>query len=796
MKLTLNWLKQHIETGANVNELCDKLTAIGLEIEDLIDPAAALKDFIVAEVVEAKQHSDADRLKVLKVNTGAKTLQIVCGAPNAKAGMKAVLALPGVVIPASGEPLKKGVIRGVESEGMLCAEDELCLGPDHTGIIELAASAKVGSPASEYLNIDPIIEINITPNRADCLGVRNIARDLVAAGMGSMKPLNFTSVKESFDSPLKVEVKTEKCPAFATRVIRGVKNGPSPKWLADKLTAIGLRPISAIIDITNYVMFELNRPLHAFDAAKVKGGLTISEAKGGEKYLALDEKEYEATAGSILINDDEGLESLAGIMGGEKTGIDNATTSVILESALFDAFSIADAARKMNINSDAKFRFERYIDPESVMPGLDYATALILEICGGEASKINLQGKITPNVHKIKFRPERVLKLIGVAPSEAEMKNILTRLDCQVDDAKNPWLVTTPSSRGDLEIEEDLIEEVTRIYGYDKLPETRARDTQIINVNIDEETARDVKLRYLLASRGLDEMVSWKFTNSKFNYEMGKVIELVNPITSELDIMRRSLLPNLMKRVGDNNARGLVNLSMFEIGEVFYDDIPTAQKINLAVVRTGEVNAKTWRAHAHEVDVFDVKADLQAILSALNLSIKGISFDTKNIAEYMHPYRSALLKMGPKVIGLIGELHPRMNKVFGIKEKVSMLELDLSAIALPKKTGTAKKTFMPSSYQSVERDFAFVLKSDVLAADLLKVVEKAGGNLVKEVHVFDEYVFTAPLTMLGKKSLALNVVINSSEKTLTDAEVNAVCEAIVAAVREKLAGEIRYLADK
>ncbi|MBF0307430.1 MAG: phenylalanine--tRNA ligase subunit beta, partial [Alphaproteobacteria bacterium] len=595
MKFTLSWLRQHLDTDAPIDAISERLTMLGLEVESIEDPAALLADFTVAQVVEAVQHPDADRLRVCTVDPGCgATLQVVCGAPNARAGIKVILARPGARIPANGEVLKKGKIRGVESQGMLCSWRELGLGEDHDGIAELDPAATVGGKLVEAMAFDPVFDVSITPNRADCLGVRGIARDLAASGMGTLKPLKAQPVVARLASPITVSLDfpheaADACPLFAGRYIRGVSNCESPDWLKRRLTAIGLRPISALVDITNLFTYDLGRPLHVFDAAKVTGNIRARLAKPGERLLALNGREYELDETMTVIADEAGPEALAGIIGGAHSGCGEDTTDVFLESALFDPVRTAATGRRLGIDSDARYRFERGVDPVSAVSGMEMATRMILELCGGEASEPVIAGA-EPNWHRsITLRPERVAGLGGIEIGRDGIERILNALGCIVAPAeRGTLLVHPPSWRADLTAEHDIVEEVIRVNGYDRIPTTPLPRPSMPRTVLTPEQRRVIAVRRALAARGMVETVTWSFTASAAAAQFGGVAEglvLSNPISADLDAMRPSLLPNLVAAAGRNADRGLRDVTLFELGPQFEGAEPGRQRLVAAGLR-------------------------------------------------------------------------------------------------------------------------------------------------------------------------------------------------------------------
>jgi len=797
MKFTLSWLKTHLDTHADAAAIAAKLTDLGLEVEGIEDRSKALAPFTVGYVVEAKQHPNADRLRVCQVDTGKGVIQVVCGAPNARTGMKGVFAPAGSHIPGTGLDLKAGVIRGEASNGMLCSAREMGLGTDHDGIIELPADAPVGESFAKYRRLDdPVIEIKVTPDRADCLGVRGIARDLAAAGLGTLKPFAPKHHAGSFESPLKWRIDasvTTKCPYVAGRLFKGVKNGPSPQWLQDRLTSIGLRPISALVDITNFVTFDLGRPLHVFDAAKVKGDPTMRAAKVGETILALDGKTYELEAGMVVIADENGPEAIGGIMGGEASGCSLTTTDVFLEVALFDPIEVARNGRRLGILSDARYRFERGLDPVSAQWGVDVATALILELCGGEASKVTSAGKLPEGVRTIRYRPGRVETLGGCEVHIDRQQRILEALGFTVSiDSQAHWHVTTPTWRHDVEGEADVVEEVLRVNGFDAIaPATMPRDGALPKAAVTAQQRRVQQAKRILATRGLDEAVTFSFMPGDVAalFAGGNaLIPLANPISADLDVMRPSILGNLLQAAGRNQARGIADAAIYEVGPAFANDTPKGQLTVAAGIRVGDFAPRHWSGKPRDVDAFDAKGDAMALLTALGAPTENLQA-TADAPAYFHPGRSASLRLGPNVLAQFGELHPKVMKALDLKGPAVGFEVFLERVPMPRQKGTARPLLDASAFQPLARDFAFVVASDVAAEKLIKAAKGADKALITEVSIFD--VFEGGSLGVGRKSIALSVTLQPREKTLTDAEIEAVSAKIVAAVNKATGGELR-----
>ena len=797
MKFTLSWLKQHLDTDADAAAIADKLTAIGLEVEAVEDSGARLRDFVVAHVISAEKHPNADKLKLCMVDAGlGGSIQVVCGAPNAHAGMKAVFARPGVVIPASGEALKIGTIRGVESRGMLCSGRELLLSDDHEGIIELSPDAVAGGPAAKALGLDdPLIDVAITPNRGDATSVYGIARDLAAAGLGTLKDASVAPVAGKFDCPIKVALdfpadSANACPIFAGRLVRGVRNRPSPPWVQDRLKAVGLRPISALVDVTNLISLDRGRPLHVFDADKLEGNIRVRLARDGEQLLALDGKTYALDCAMTVIADDRAARGIAGVMGGEETGCTDATTDVFVESAWFDPVRTAATGRRLGVVSDARYRFERGVDPEFVVPGLELATQLILEWCGGEPSAVVVAGGPPSWRREIEFDPARVKRLGGVEVPKPEIVRILSNLGFAVADGA-PLKVAPPSWRWDVEGAADLVEEVVRIHGLDKVPSAAMERTNAVaRPTLTSAQRRTRIVRRSLAARGFNETISFTFIPRAHARLFGggdEARQVENPIAADLDAMRPSVLPSLLAAAARNQARGFGDLMLFEIGAQFESGMPEAQTGVAAGIRVG-AGARDWAKSSHGADVFDAKADMLAALESamgapMTAPVKA------GAASWYHPGRSGTLALGPKMLGYFGELHPGVLAALDVKGPVSAFEIFLAAIPEPKARSKARAVFAPSPYPAVERDFAFVVDAKVNADEILRAAKSAERGLIERVEVFD--VYEGRGVAQGKKSLAISVRLQPRDKTLADAEIEAVAQKIVAAVAKATGATLR-----
>jgi phenylalanyl-tRNA synthetase beta chain len=797
MKFTLSWLKQHLDTGAAAAEIGRALTALGLEVESIEDRAAALAAFVVGYVIKAEPHPGADRLRVCLVDTGSGQVQVVCGAPNARTGMKGVFAAAGTTIPGTGLLLKKGLIRGVESNGMLCSAREMGLGEDHDGIIDLPADAPVGQPFARVMGLDdPVFDIAITPNRADCLGVRGVARDLAAAGLGRLKPLADAKLAGSFDSPLKwrIDAPSGVCPVVAGRYFRGVRNGESPPWLKDRLMAIGLRPISALVDITNLVMMDLGRPLHAYDADKIAGPeLIIRLARPGESFLALNGKSYELDPEMIVIADETGADDLAGIMGGERTGCSAATTNMFLEVAIFDPVRTAATGRKLGLISDARYRFERGLDPTSPFWGAEVAARLIIEICGGTASHVTVAGGEPAWRRTIPFRPARLMGLGGNAVPAADARRILGDLGFTVAEHGEDWAIQPPSWRGDIEGEADIVEEVQRVNGYDRIAAVSMPRTTALPLPATTAQQRRAGLaKRALAARGLVEAVTYSFLPGRHARLFGggaAALTLANPISADLDVMRPSILPNLIAAAGRNADRGYPDLGLFEVGPQYADPTPTGQALVASGLRAGQSGPRHWLDRPRPVDAYDAKADAIALLAAMGVPMDNLQVYAEAPAWY-HPGRSGVVKLGPTTLALFGEIHPRVLGAMDAKGPMAGFEVWLSALPAPRARKSAARSLLKlAALQPVERDFAFVVDADVPADKLARAARGADKALIAHVAVFDVYAGAG--LEAGRKSVALAVVLQPTERTLTDAEIEAVSAKIVAAVQKATGGTLR-----
>lgn len=809
MKFTLEWLKEHLETDASLDVIVETLTRIGLEVESVDDPGKKLSGFTVCYVISAEQHPNADRLRVCMVETGqGPPVQVVCGAPNARTGMKSVFSPPGTYIPSKAITLGKGVIRGVESNGMLCSAAELEISEDHDGIIDLPADAPVGAVYSEWAGLsDPVIEINLTPNRPDATGVFGIARDLAAAGIGKLKDHGIPAVKgdAACTVPVKLAFEGEDralCPAFGLRLVRGVKNGPSPEWMQKRLRAIGLRPINALVDMTNYVTYDRGRPLHVFDAGKVKGALTVRHAKPGESLLALDGRTYALDPSVVVIADDNGPESIGGIMGGEHSGCDENTTDVLIESALWSPLNIAQTGRKLGIATDARYRFERGVDPAFTVPGIELATKLVVDHCGGTPSQITLEGAVPETDKIIDFPIAEVKRLTGAEVSLVEMKTILTALGFWISGAAPVVKVAVPSFRPDIEAKADLVEEIIRIVGVDNVPLVPIkRADEVHKPVLTPLQSRTRAAKRALAARGMVEAVTWSFVSKRAATMFGggqSALALANPIAAELSDMRPSLIPGLVIASQRNTDRGYADHALFEVGQVFKGDGEKDQRYAAAGVRRGLASSggigRHWSGNA-EADVYDAKADVLAALASMNVPVGGMQIvaasEVGSAPEFLHPGRSAVLRFGPKdVIGWFGELHPRCIEALGAEGRIVAFEIVLDGLPSPKKKPTKARAKLDlPELQPLSRDFAFVVDQKVEVETLLRIARGIDRALVQEATVFDVYVGKG--VDPGKVSIGLAVTLQPREKTLTDTEIEAFSKKLVSEVTTRTGAVLR-----
>jgi len=801
MKITINWLKEHLDTELNENQIIDKLTDVGLEVEGVDSQSGELDSFIISKILKVEKHPDADRLRVCDVDIGSGDLtKVVCGAPNAKEGLLTIYAPPGAVIPKNKMKLVVSKIRGVTSYGMLCSESELNLSDESDGIIELLPQKyknKIGDNYFPKSSIN-IIDISITPNRADCLGVRGIARDLAAAGSGKLKKLKKEKLVQKNKQKVSIKIIKEKnqgCKSFGSCLITGVKNTQSPEWLKKKIISLGQKPISAIVDITNYVMFDLNRPLHAYDADKIDKGIIIRNSKKGEKFKALDDKDYKLENDMCVIADTSGILGLGGIIGGTRSGTEMDTKNVLIESAYFNSRSIRKTSKILNIDTDAKFRFERGIDPLSIEQGLQRAAELIKKICGGEISKFDIQKVENIKKNLIKFDVQLFEKITGFKIDQKEMTRILTNLGFEIKKQKKILQLMVPSWRPDIDQEVDIVEELVRIKGYDQIkviePEkVRKKDT------LNKLQKLFHFLQRSIASKGYLEAITWSFTDSKINQlfiENNKEIKIVNPISTDLNVLRSSIFSNLIIHLNKNLVRGFKDLSLFEIGPIFLGSEPGEQQTVVSGLRTGKLFRQSWAEQERLVDVFDVKRDvIQSLVEAgYNKDKFYVDDETPN---YYHPGKSGrifLNKGKEKVVAFFGDIHPNILKKLDIKaEALVGFEIFLENIKQTKKSLKNQKTqYKYSDFQKSERDFAFILDKNFKVQELIDIITNIDKDLIKSVKVFDVYEGTNIAE--GKKSIALNVTIQSLEKTLNEEDLNKINKLIISTVEKKIDAKIR-----
>ena len=794
MRFSYSWLTEHLKTNAHFEEIEKKLTSIGLEVEDIQDTGKAYKDFIVGQVLEEKKHPNADKLKLCKVDIGKEKVDVVCGAPNVEKGMKVVYAPVGSTIPVNQMKIKAAKIRGVESYGMMCSEYELGISNEHDGIIRLEEKETIGRSFSEIYGLnDIVIEIGITPNRQDCLGVKGIARDLASAGMGELLERKISREKGSFKSPIKIEIQDNKiCSAFAGRYFRNVKNTESPEWLKNKLKSIGLRPISALVDITNFVMYDENRPLHVYDADKIDGKIIVRSANDGESFLALDEKDYHLKNGMCVIADEKKVLGLGGSMGGESTGCSTETKNVLLESALFDEINTAKTGRNLSILSDARYRFERGIDPNSTLKGIDLATQLILEICGGECSEVELAGNIKENKNEVSTSSSYISRRLGFEVSDKELISILSSLGIETSQTGDVIKCLIPSWRQDIHGEADISEEVIRIKGYENIPTSNIRLKSKINKNILNYAQKKLmKARHFIASIEYDELVTFSFTDSKNCEVFGDInkLKIVNPISEDLDILRPNLLPNLLQAIKKNKNRNFDSFSIFEIGSQYRSTSPEDQ-LNVACgIKSGIKTEKSWKNIQTEFDIYDVKQDLTSLIDYLMPGNKKISV-SNDCPSWYHPGRSGSIKINNSVIaGYFGELHPRVASQFKIKNKINIFELYLDELPNTEKKTTNKPVLNLSDFQIVTRDFAFVIDKKVKSEEVVTSAFKVDKELIRNVEIFD--LFEDDSLGKDKKSIAIKVTLQSNEKTLAENDISEISSKIIESVEKSTSGTVR-----
>ena len=797
MKFTLSWLKHHLETDASVDLIAETLTDLGLEVEGVENPAERLADFTIGYVQSAEKHPDADKLRVCQVQTKDGLTKIICGAPNARAGITVVIASPGTYVPGIDTTIGVGKIRGIESHGMMCSEREMELSEEHDGIIELP-SGTVGQTFTDWLaqnqpeRVDPVIEIAITPNRPDALGVYGIARDLAARGFGTLKPLTVDPVPASFTADLSVSIDDDTrdgCPVFCGRLIRGVKNGPSPAWLQTQLRAIGLRPISFLVDVTNWFTYDLNRPLHVFDADKVQGNLRVHRAKGGETILALDDKTYTLQAGQIAISDDHGVESIAGIMGGDVTGCTDETVNVFVESAYWDPIQIAYTGRALKINSDARYRFERGIDPAFTPEGLEHAVRMIVDHAGGEASELITAGAVPDTSRAYRLDAQRLISLVGMDIPESTQRQTLTALGFRLEGD----MAHVPSWRPDVQGDADLVEEVARIASLTKLqgkPMPRM-DAGVPKPILTAGQQRQQSARRTMAALGYNECVTYSFVDAQAALLFGggdDATMLENPISSELSHMRPNLLPGLLRAAARNQARGFMDMALFEVGAGFHGGEPGEQHNLITGVLIGKTASKDVHGTSRAVDLYDAKADAESVLAAIGAPAKVQIL--RGAADWWHPGRHGMICLGPKkVLAVFGELHPKVLREMDIKGPAVGFTIWPDEVPVPKSKTNTRPALVATDLQAVERDFAFVVGADVEALTLVNAALGADKALITDVRVFDQFI--GGNLGEGQKSLAVTVRLQPTTATLKDADIEAVSAKIVDKVTKATGGILR-----
>lgn len=783
MKFTLSWLKKFLDFEHSLEELCIKLNQIGLEVEEVTNYQDKFAKFTIAEILAATPHPDADKLQICKVTDGTNNFDIVCGAPNARAGIKVVLAYEDAIIPKGNFKIKKAKIRGVESRGMMCSEQELGIGNDSNGIIELPQQASNGESFLKYYGLDdPIIEVAITPNRGDWLGVYGIARDLAAANFGKLKNLDIRNLENNLTSQFKVKTENKNEAAlFIGRHIKNLKNCQSPTWLKNYLKAIDMEPISALVDITNYISYSFARPLHVYDAQKISGDLTINFAKNGEKFIALDNNEYELSETDLVVRDAKQVQALAGIIGGLESGCDLNTTEVILEAALFNPVTIAKTGRRLKINTDSRYRFERNVDPDFTIEGARIASQLIEEICGGEAAEFTIDGDIKTAERHLEFDIEYIEKLLGVKIAKEQVTQILEKLGFEIISQNNNFLnLKIPSWRADINIKQDIVEEIARIYGYDHIPLAKMPSIGLEANRLLSAKQKNISLaKRNLAAQGFYEVVSWSFMaeNDASNFtELNKQLKLVNPIAAELNYMRPTIIANLLKMAAANNARSLYNLCLFEVGPIFKSINLEDEFTAISALRSGNLTDRNIHNTARAIDIYDIKANLENLFIDLNFSFNKLQIVTPG-PDYLHPGRSAYLKLGKNIVGFFGEVHPEIIETFDIKENVVCFEVILENIPEAKLKHGQKGELKISNYQSVNRDFAFIADIDLPVNELIKAIANIDKKLIKEINIFD--IYQGDKIEKGKKSIALNILLQADSHTLTEQELSDISNKII-----------------
>ncbi len=792
MKFTISWLKKFLITDATVEQIIDKLTQIGLEVEEVVNQEDIYKAFIIAEIIEANPHPEADKLRICKVNNGKEILQIVCGAPNARAGIKVVLAPIGAEIPANGLKIKQSKIRNIDSCGMLCSSAELNLGEDSDGIIELGENYKVGDSFATSHGLNEVfVDISITPNRGDCLGVYGIARDLAASGLGKLKQLESSHQQGSFISPITVEINNPYCLRYTGRYFKGVKNAASPKWLQDILKSIGLKPISALVDITNYFTFAYGRPLHVFDADLITK-IEVRGAVAGEELVALNDKTYKLNDGEVVIADDNKVIGIAGIIGEKTTGVSLASKNIFLEQALFDADNIAKTGRIHQVDTDARYRFERQVDSEFMNLALDLATQMIIEICGGEVSDPILVDNFKYKATEIVFPLIELQQRVGIAYDKNHVKKILADLGFIVKDKGEQLELIVPSWRHDITAKEDVVEEIARIDGYENIKAIALPDRDAFKTILDFKQRAIYRISRFAASLGLNEVVTWSFMSSKkaaLFSELKDELYLKNPISVELDYMRPSILANLLEAVEKNQNRRIHNVALFELGSIFSGVKPDQQILSLTGLRSGYNKLRNPYGDHRLVDVFDSKKDILMILNEMGLDSSKLQYQTNNLPKYYHPGRSSALTLGKNIIGYFGELHPQIIKLYDLDHSAVGFELFLDNVPLPKSKYGSKGNLEVSDYQMIERDFAFVVDKEILVDAITRAVTQVDKKLIKNAYVFD--IYAGKNIDEGKKSVSVSVTIQALDRTLSEVEIDQLSQNIIEAVTKTTKGTLR-----
>ena len=799
MITSLSWLKNHLSTNANIKKIVERLTEIGLEVESLKSPNSELDNFVICKVIKSQKHPNADKLKLCDVDVGkGDLLKVVCGAPNARDGLFTVYAPPDSIIPKTKMKLKVAKIRGIESFGMLCSGNELEQSTDKDGIIELNKTEKDIGKKYFKSTSEEVIDIAITPNRPDCLGVRGIARDLAASGLGQLKKQPPIKIDQKFKQPIKISITKEKnqgCGAFGSIYIKNVENKESPKWLKDKIISLGLKPISAIVDITNYIMFDLNRPLHAYDADKINKEIIVRNSKKGEAFEALDNKKYTLESNMCAITDKSGVLGLGGVIGGTRSGTELSTKNILIESAYFYPSEIRKTAKNLNIDTDAKYRFERGIDPNSIKMGLELAMCMILDICGGEASKLSIVGKLKSKKKVIDLDPKKFLNIIGFSISNLEIKKILTSLGCTLKITKKAIKVIPPSWRPDLKLDIDIIEELIRIKGYDQINLINPEKENIKNTLTYKQKLFHFSQRSV-ASKGFTEAITWSFTDSKVDSlfsELKKEIKLSNPISSDLDVLRSSLYSNLMIGAKKNINRNFEDLMLYEIGPVFTGKEPGKQSTMIGAVKMGKYSRKNWIEKERNFDVFDIKNDALRTLNEIGIVSSKISVSNKT-KKWYHPGRSGLISLGTPTgpeLAYFGEIHPSIIKKLDLRvENILGFEIFLDNIPEPrKKIRETKPQFIISDYQKVTRDFAFVIEEKFSSGEIISLVKNIDRELIKVVKIFD--IYQGDNIEVGKKSIAFTVTLEPKNKTLSENDIEQISKKIVSSVQELTGATIR-----